>query len=200
MDAEVDVAVVGGGVVGCAVASALSRAGRSVLLLEAAPRLGDGVTSRNSGVIHSGLYYPPASLKARTCVRGNALLYEWARARGVPHGKPGKLVVARDPAAIPDLEALAANARETGAPGVELVPAAFAREREPAVPAAAALWCPETGIVDAVELARSLAADAAQHGALVLTQARVSGIDRRGPLYDLATARGPVRARSEERR
>src|SRR6266851_4839901 len=155
MDAEVDVAVVGGGVVGCAVASALSRAGRSVLLLEAAQRLGDGVTSRNSGVIHSGLYYPPASLKAQACVRGNALLYEWARARGVPHAKPGKLVIARD---------------------------------------AAALWCPETGIVDAVELARSLAADAAQHGALVLTQARVSGIDRRGPLYDLATARGPVRA------
>src|SRR5229473_6777780 len=136
MDAEVDVAVVGGGVVGCAVASALARAGRSVLLLEGGQRLGDGVTSRNSGVIHSGLYYPPASLKAQACVRGNALLYEWARSRGVPHAKPGKLVIANDPAALPALEALAANARASGAPGVELVPAAFAREREPAVPAA----------------------------------------------------------------
>ncbi|HYR20652.1 MAG TPA: NAD(P)/FAD-dependent oxidoreductase [Myxococcales bacterium] len=195
MDAEVDVAVVGGGVVGCAVASALSRAGRSVLLLEAAQRLGDGVTSRNSGVIHSGLYYPPRSLKAQACVRGSALLYEWARARGVPHGKPGKLVVAVDPAAVPDLEALEANARESGARGVELVPAAFVREREPAVPAAAALWCPETGIVDPVELTRSLAADAAEHGALVLTQARLRGIARKGPAaYDLDTARGPVRA------
>src|SRR6266852_1455545 len=194
MDAEVDVAVVGGGVVGCAVASALSRAGRSVLLLEAAQRLGDGVTSRNSGVIHSGLYYPPASLKAQACVRGNALLYEWARARGVPHAKPGKLVIARDAATVPDLEALAANARASGAPAVELVPAAFVRAREPAVAAAAALWCPETGIVDAVELARSLAADAAEHGALVLTQAGVRGIERKGPAYDLDTARGPVRA------
>src|SRR6266849_4670840 len=85
MDAEVDVAVVGGGVVGCAVASALSRAGRSVLLLEAAQRLGDGVTSRNSGVIHSGLYYPPASLKAQACVSGidrRGPLYDLATARG----------------------------------------------------------------------------------------------------------------------
>ena len=194
MDAEVDVAVVGGGVVGCAVASALARTNRSVLLLEGGPRLGDGVTSRNSGVIHSGLYYPPQSLKARACVRGNALLYEWAAARGVPHARPGKLVIARDAADVPDLEALEANARASEAPGVELVPAAFVRAREPAVPAAAALWCPRTGIVDAVELTRSLAADATEHGALVLTQARVRAIARRGPAYELDTARGPVRA------
>src|SRR5438874_8025235 len=127
MDAEVDVAVVGGGVVGCAVASALARTNRSVLLLEGGPRLGDGVTSRNSGVIHSGLYYRPDSLKARSCVRGNALLYEWASARGVPHARTGKLVVARDAEEIPDLEALAANARASGAPSIELVAAAFVR-------------------------------------------------------------------------
>ncbi|HKB77571.1 MAG TPA: NAD(P)/FAD-dependent oxidoreductase [Myxococcales bacterium] len=194
MDAEVDVAVVGGGVVGCAVASRLARAGNEVLLLEGGQRLGDGVTSRNSGVIHSGLYYAPGSLKAQACVRGNALLYEWARARGVPHGRPGKLVIAPDAADLPDLEALEANARANGAPGVELVPAAFVRAREPTVQAAAALWCPQTGIVDAVELARSLATDAAEHGALVLTQARVQAISRSGSAYELETARGPVRA------
>jgi len=194
MDAEVDVAIVGGGVVGCAVASALSRAGRSVLLLEAAQRLGEGVTSRNSGVIHSGLYYPPGSLKAQACVRGNALLYQWARERGVPHARPGKLVVAPDPASLPDLEALAANARQNGAPRVELVPAAFVRKREPAVPAAAALWCPETGIVDPVDLTRSLAADAAEHGAIILLQARLRAVTLNRPAYDLDTARGPVRA------
>ncbi len=194
MDQEVDVAIIGGGVVGCAVASALARAQRSVLLLEAEGRLGDGVTSRNSGVVHSGLYYPPASLKAQACVRGNALLYEWAREHGVPHGRPGKLVVANDPAALPALEALAANARQSGARGVELVTSEFVRAREPAVAAVAALWCPQTGIVDAVELARSLAADAARNGALVITQARVSGIGRRGSAYQLDTARGPVRA------
>ena|SRR5689334_1071528 len=194
MDAEVDVAIVGGGVVGCAVASAVARAGRSVLLLEAGARLGDGVTSRNSGVIHSGLYYPPASLKAGLCVRGNALLYEWASEHGVPHARPGKLVVANDEAALPDLEALAANARASGAPGVELVTAAFVKAREPAVPAVAALWCPRTGIVDPVELTRSFAADAATNGALILTQARVSAIGRGGSEYELETTRGPVRA------
>jgi L-2-hydroxyglutarate oxidase LhgO len=194
MDPEVDIAVVGGGVVGCAVASALARARRSVVLLEGGERLGDGVTSRNSGVIHSGLYYPPQSLKAQACVRGNVLLYEWARARGVSHARLGKLVVARDPAAVPDLEVLAANAQASGAPGVALVPAEFVRAREPSIEAAAALWCPQTGIVDAVELTRSLATDATEHGALVLTQARVRAILRDGGSYELDTARGPVRA------
>ena len=194
MDAEVDVAIVGGGVVGCAAASSVARAGRSVLLLEGGPRLAEGVTSRNSGVIHSGLYYAPGGLKARTCVRGNALLYEWVRARGVPHAKTGKLVVARDAPEVADLEALESNARAAGAPGVALVSSAFVREREPALDAAAALWCPQTGIVDAVELARSFATDAVEHGALVLTQARVHAIERTGSSYRLATARGPVRA------
>src|SRR5438067_2876258 len=194
MDAEVDVAVVGGGVVGCAIASTLTRARRSVVLLEAGPRLGEGVTSRNSGVIHSGLYYPPASLKARTCVRGNALLYQWAAARGVPHGKPGKLVVGRDAEDVSALEALAANARAATAPGVELVTAAFVQQREPTVAAAAALWCPQTGIVDAIELTRSLAADAKEGGALILTHARVLGVSRDGGGYQLETARGAVRA------
>jgi L-2-hydroxyglutarate oxidase LhgO len=194
VDAEVDVAIVGGGVVGCAVASVLARAGRSVLLLESGPRLAEGVTSRNSGVIHSGLYYRPGSLKARTCVRGNALLYEWASAKGVPHARTGKLVVARDAEEVPDLEALAANARATGAPSVELVDGAFVHAREPTIAAAAALWCSDTGIVDAVELTRSLAADAAENGALVLTQARVLAIARTSSAYEIDTARGPVRA------
>ncbi len=193
MDPEVDVAVVGGGVVGCAVASALARGRQSVVLLEGGDRLGDGVTSRNSGVIHSGLYYSPRSLKAQTCVRGNALLYEWAKARGVPHKRPGKLVIARDSAAVTELEALAANARANGAPGVALVTSEFVRAREPSIEATGALWCPQTGIVDAVELTRSLATDAAEHGALVLTRARVRAIARDGA-YQLETDRGPIRA------
>ena len=187
-------AIVGGGVVGCAVASAFARHGRSVLLLEGGPRLADGVTSRNSGVIHSGLYYRPGSLKARTCVRGNALLYDWMSAKGVPHARIGKLVVARDPQEVPDLEALAVNACAANAPRVELVASSFVRSREPTLEAAAALWCPDTGIVDAVELARSFATDAAERGALLLTQARVVGIERPGSAYQLETMRGPVRA------
>ena len=194
MDADVDVAIVGGGVVGCAVASVLSRAGRRVVLLEAGKRLGDGVTSRNSGVIHSGLYYSRGSLKAQTCVRGNALLYEWAQNHGVPHAKIGKLVVAREAETVAALEALAANARGNEAPGVELVSAGFVHAREPTVPAAAALWCPESGIVDPLELTRSFATDAADNGAMVLVEAKVQAIEHGGPSYLLHTARGPVRA------
>jgi L-2-hydroxyglutarate oxidase LhgO len=194
METSVDVAVVGGGVVGCAVASLLSRAGRGVLLLEAGPRLAEGVTSRNSGVIHSGLYHPPSSLKAQTCVRGNALLHEWARAKGVPHARIGKFVLARDAGEVREVEALAANAKASGAPGVELVPAAFVAAREPSLRSPAALWCPNSGIVDPVELTRSFATDAADHGALILTQARLLGIARTGSAYQLDTARGPVRA------
>lgn len=194
METSFDVAVIGGGVVGCAVASLLSRAGRSVLLLEAEARLAEGVTSRNSGVIHSGLYHPPSSLKAQTCVRGNALLHEWARAKGVPHARIGKLVVARDPAEVGDVEALAANAKASGASGVELVSAAFVTAHEPSLRSPAALWCADSGIVDPVELTRSYAADAAEHGALILTQARLLGIARTGSAYELDTARGPARA------
>jgi L-2-hydroxyglutarate oxidase LhgO len=188
---DVDVAIVGAGVVGCAAASLLAARGQSVALLEAGPRIAGGVTSRNSGVIHSGLYYPPGSLKARSCVRGNRLLYQWAAARGVPHAKIGKLVVARDEADVPALEELSANARASGAPGVELVTSAFVRAREPSLECAAALWCPETGIVDAVELARSLANDAVQRGAMLLLNARVLGISGS---WDLETTRGAIRA------
>src|SRR5687768_11920783 len=90
----VDVAIIGGGVLGCAVAARLATPRREVLLLEAESQLGTGVTSRNSGVIHSGLYYPPDSLKAASCVRGNRLLYEWAEKNNVWYRKTGKLVVA----------------------------------------------------------------------------------------------------------
>src|SRR3954463_9727807 len=94
-EAQGGVAIVGAGVVGCAIASALAT-DRSVLVLEAGPRIGEGITSRNSGVIHSGLYYPPGSLKATLCVEGTRRLYEWAPRHDVPHAKIGKLVIARD--------------------------------------------------------------------------------------------------------
>src|SRR5262245_57027739 len=89
-----NVVIVGGGVVGCAVAQALSLTFSNVFLLEALPKLAMGASSRNSGVIHSGLYYPPGSLKARHCVRGNRLTYEFCAAHNVPHRNTGKLVVA----------------------------------------------------------------------------------------------------------
>jgi L-2-hydroxyglutarate oxidase LhgO len=177
----VDVAIVGAGVVGCAVASALARRGRSVVVLERAAREGTGVTSRNSGVIHSGLYYPPGSLKADTCLRGQALLYAWATAHAVPHARTGKLVVARDEPELAALHALHANA------------AAEAARREPALPPVrAALWCEHTGIVDAHALTRSLRVDAERHGAAFVAHAEVRGVSPTSAGFDLETTRGEL--------
>jgi L-2-hydroxyglutarate oxidase LhgO len=192
----VDVAVIGGGVIGCAVAAAVSRAGQRVLVLEAADRLATGITSRNSGVIHSGLYYPTGSLKATSCVRGNRLLYQWAAEHGVWHQKLGKLVVAQRPDQIGDLEALLVNAHANQAVGVQLITGAEVAALEPAITASAALLCRETGIIDQAELVQSLVAAAESHGALFVRGARVTGIDA-GPCgadHRLQTTRGEIRA------
>ena len=190
----VDVAVIGAGVVGCAIARALALSGRSVVLLERAARPGLGVTARSSGVVHSGLYYPPESLKARACVRGNALLYEYCARRGVPWGKPGKLVVATEATQLDGLEALCDNARKAGAAGVTMIGGDAARALEPAVPALAALLCRETGQVDAVALARALCDDATRAGALVLLACEVRGAAHDGQDFRLDTTRGEVAA------
>ena len=189
-----EVAVIGGGVVGCAVAAALARAGHAVLLLEKAGQLGAGITSRNSGVIHSGLYYPPGSLKALSCVRGNRLLYQWAARHQVWHRKTGKLVVAQHPGQLADLEQLHANARAAGAPGVQLISGARARKHEPAITALAALWCPETGIIDPHELVLSLRAAAEADGAVFAAGAEVTAIEVVGAGFSLATSRGAIHA------
>lgn len=188
-----DVAIVGAGVVGCAVASALARRGRSVVVLERAAREGTGVTSRNSGVIHSGLYYPPGSLKADTCLRGQALLYAWAAAHAVPHARTGKLVVARDEPELAALHALHANACAAGARGVTMIGPAEAARREPALPPVrAALWCEHTGIVDAHALTRSLRVDAEHHGATFVAHAEVRDVARTSAGFDLETTRGEL--------
>src|SRR5579859_6310174 len=158
MTEKVDVAIAGAGVVGCAIAQALADGRRSVMILEAGPRIGEGITSRNSGVVHSGLYYPPRSLKAESCVEGNRLLWEWVVRKSVGHSRIGKLVVAR-PSQLDGLAALAANARACDAPGIELIGPEGIAVREPALADAGyvrALWCPESGVVDPYELTRSL--------------------------------------------
>jgi L-2-hydroxyglutarate oxidase LhgO len=190
--ASVEVTVIGGGVVGCAVAAALARQGRQVMLLEEAARVGTGVSSRNSGVIHSGLYYRPGSLKAEACVRGNRLLYAWAADKGVWHARTGKLVVAGTPLAQRTLEALHDNARRSGAPGVEMISGAAAAALEPAVRVAGALLCRESGIIDAHELVQSLAAEARDRGAELVTGARVEAIERDRGGFRLASTRGEL--------
>lgn len=183
MTPETDVLVVGGGVVGLASAAALARAGRSVILLERRERIAQETTSRNSEVVHAGLYYPEGSLKAQLCVAGREALYARCERLGIPHRRLGKLVVATDAAESVRLEEILARGTANGAPGLRLLDAAELRRREPAVRGVAALDSPATGIVDAHAFALSYAAEAESHGASLVMRSEVRGVARQGDLY-----------------
>lgn len=171
---SVDVVVIGAGVVGLAVARALALAGREVLVLERAQAIGTGVSSRNSEVIHAGLYYTPGSLKARLCVRGKELLYAFSADRGFDARACGKLVVATDPSQLPGLDMLAQKARQNGVP-VERLDARQAQAMEPALSCLAALWSPTTGIVDSHGLMLALLGDLENAGGLLAVDSPVVG-------------------------
>ena len=180
MTARVDVVVVGAGVVGLAVARALALAGREVLVLERHRLPGQETTSRNSGVIHSGLYYPQGSLKARLCVRGRHLLYGFCAAREIAHSRCGKLIVAQE-SGISGLKGLAEKGRANGVDDLAWLTADEVRALEPEIRCAAGLWSPSTGIVDVHEFVTALIADIeANNGAIVYgteLQGAVAGQD-----------------------
>ncbi len=170
----VDIVVIGAGVVGLAVARRLALAGREVLILEERPTFGTQTSSRNSEVIHAGLYYPTGSLKAELCVRGKEELYRYCVERGVAHRRIGKLLVACDEA---ELAMLATYARRAAANGVPLEPldAAEVRRWEPAVRAVAGLYSASTGIIDSHGLMLALLGDAERAGATLVTHTSVAG-------------------------
>jgi L-2-hydroxyglutarate oxidase LhgO len=172
-----DVAVIGAGVVGLAVARALALAGREVVVLEAASAIGTETSSRNSEVIHGGLYYPAGSLKARLCVAGRHALYEYCAARGVAHRRTGKLIVATAENEIPTLEAYAAKGAANGVDDLRFADAAEVRAIEPdaGLRCARALLSPSTGIVDSHGLMRALEGEARDHGAAVALASPVEG-------------------------
>ncbi len=175
---RIDALVIGAGVVGLAVGRELARAGLETVVVEAANGIGQGVSSRNSEVIHAGLYYAPGSLKARLCVRGKALLYELCALQGVPHAACGKLVVATDEAQHAALQGLRERARANGVPA-EWWSAGQARQAEPALSCTAALWSPSTGIVDSHGLMVALQGDLERAGGCVALGSRVLGGDAR---------------------
>ena len=164
---RVDAVVIGAGVVGLAVARALARAGREVLILEAEDAIGKHTSSRNSEVIHAGIYYPPSSLKARACVEGRQRLYDFCAERGVPHRRCGKLIVATDASQREQLEGIRQNAHANGVTDVVRVSPAQARAMERELHCVAALHSPSTGIIDSHALMLALLRDAERAGAML---------------------------------
>ena len=163
----VDCVVIGAGVVGLAVARALALAGREVMVLEAQDAIGTGTSSRNSEVIHAGIYYPQGSLKAQLCVEGKALLYRYCAERGIGHQRCGKLIVATSDAQRAKLQEIARHAAANGVDDLVLLSRGDARVLEPALECAAALHSPSTGIIDSHGLMLALQGDLENAGGMV---------------------------------
>ncbi len=177
---EVNILIIGGGIVGCAIAAELSKKWQDVFVVERFPRAGMATSTRNSGVIHSGIYYSPGSLKARHCLQGNALTFAFCEEHNVPHRRTGKLVVATEAREQPALEALYKRGQENGVEGLRLIGPAEIREREPHIAGVAALDVPSTGIVSAEELVRAYVRVAVEHGAHIVTRAHVVSLEPTG--------------------
>ena len=194
---NVDCVVIGAGVVGLAVSRALARAGREVLILEAEEHFGTMVSSRNSEVVHAGIYYKPGSLMARHCVHGRKMLYDFCRAYGVEHSQCGKLIVATSGEEVARLEDIAAHASGNGVDDMRALDAAEARAMEPALHCHAALHSPSTGIVNSHALMLALLGDAENHGAILAVNTRVLGGRVLNDRIALATGEGmELRCRS----
>ena len=194
---EYDVAVIGGGIVGLATAMAIASHGSgSLVVLEAEDRLAAHQTGHNSGVIHSGLYYKPGSLKAKLCVEGRRNLYRFCEEHGIAHQRCGKLVVAANEREVARLEELELQGQENGLEGLRRLSRQEMREFEPHVAGRQALLVPETGVVDFARVAESFADVVRDGGGQVRTKSRVLRVRRKHDGFNMDTASGPVACRN----
>ncbi len=182
---KVDVTIIGAGVVGLAIAAELAAGGRDVLVVERHQSFGQEASSRNSEVIHAGIYYPLGSLRARLCVQGNAMLYELCEARGIPCRKLGKLLVAIDEQEEEVLGALLAMAQKNGVAGVDRLSGGELKELEPELDGCAALRVPSTGIIDTHKLMAYWESKAKEGKAEIAYGSELAGIAKGGDGYEL---------------
>ena len=177
MVSSVECVVVGAGVIGLAVARALAVAGRDVLVLDKNQQIGMETSSRNSEVIHAGIYYAQDSFKARLCVEGRDKLYRFCASHGVAHKKTGKLIVASDKAQLAALHDIYQRGFANGVSDLQVISAAEAHSMEPALSCAGAVYSPSTGIIDAHEYILALQGEAEAHGAQIVLRTEVQNID-----------------------
>jgi len=185
MSIEVDVAIIGAGVVGLATAAELARQQKGVFALEKNQSFGLETSSRNSEVIHAGIYYPEGSLKARFCVEGNPLLYDFCEKYGVDHRRLGKIIVATDNGEVEKLEQLHEMGRRNGVTDLRLISRDEVRHTEPNVEAVAGMLSPSTGILDAHALMRALYGLARERGADFVFETEVIGLEKVGTGYEV---------------
>ena len=180
------VLVIGAGVVGLAVARAAARQGHEVVVAEAASAIGTGISSRNSEVIHAGMYYATGTLRGRHCVRGRRMLYEFCASHGVPHRKCGKLVVATNAAELDKIQAIAVQGGINGVEGLELIGGNAARALEPELACIGALHSPETGIIDGHAYMLALRGDLEDAGGAIAFNTKVEDAARKGGQWQVA--------------
>jgi L-2-hydroxyglutarate oxidase LhgO len=178
MTADIETIVIGAGAVGLAVARALAMAGHEVMVLEQHELIGSETSSRNSEVIHAGIYYPPGSLRARLCVRGKELLYAFCAANNVPHNRCGKLLVATQESQLPKLAAIRQTAEKNGVHDLEPLGGNAAKALEPELACVAALLSPSTGIIDSHGYMLALEGNIEAHGGSVVLRCPVERIER----------------------
>lgn len=192
----IDTVIIGGGVVGLASALAVAKRGHSACVLEREPKAGMGTSTHNSQVIHAGIYYPAGTLKARHCIEGARLLYEFCESYGVLYERCGKLIVAQDTPEEAALEALLARGSANGAEGLRLVDRDFIRRREPNIRASAGLFSPNTGILEAEGLVRALVRLCASLDVFLLTGTPVVAAEQKEEGIELTTPAEQILART----
>ncbi|WP_029030172.1 NAD(P)/FAD-dependent oxidoreductase [Salinarimonas rosea] len=183
-----DILVIGAGIVGLAIARSLSRRGHAVVVAERTAGIGGGISSRNSEVVHAGLYYPTGSLKARHCVAGRRMLYAYCAERGVPARRLGKLVVATSEAEIGKLEAIRAQGEANDVEELALIPGEAARAMEPALACTAALHSPQTGIVDSHALMLALQGEMEDNGGALALATPIERLAFRDGAWEVTVA------------